>query len=128
MIECEPRDNPEVLRLACPLEFRLRDPRLVVPSRKVTVPVGVPAAAVTVAVKVTVCPLVDGLREDMSVVVVLALTFWVSDDDVLDWKFPSPLYTARIVWFPGVSVEVVKVARPVESRVAVAKVVDPSRN
>ena len=91
MIECDPRDSPEVLSVACPAELSRLDPRLFVPSRNVTVPVGVPAVAVTVAVKVTVCPLVDGLREDIRVVIVVAVTVWVSYDDVLDWKFPSPL-------------------------------------
>jgi hypothetical protein len=91
VIECDPRDNPVVLRVALPAEFRLLEPRTFVPSENVTVPVGVPAAAVTVAVKVTDCPRFDGLREDVRVVVVVALTVWVRDDDVLDWKFPFPL-------------------------------------
>jgi len=33
-----------------------------------------------------------------------------------------------MVWFPGASAEVVKVAWPTEFRVTVARVVDPSRN
>ena len=37
-------------------------PRVVAPSLKVTVPVGVPLAPVTVAVKVTDCPTVDGFE------------------------------------------------------------------
>jgi len=84
VIECDPRDNPEVLRLACPAEFSLTDPKLLVPLRNVTVPVAVPAVAVTVAVKVTVCPWVDGLSEEMRVVVVLALMVWVNAAEVLD--------------------------------------------
>ena len=51
-------------------------PMLVAPSRKLTVPVGVPApgvATTTVAVKVTDCPNTDGLVDDVSVVVVFAL-------------------------------------------------------
>ena len=42
--------------------------------------------------------------------VVLARTVCVNDDDVLVRKFPSPLYTARIVWLPGLRADVVNVA------------------
>ena len=44
----------------------------VVPSMKATVPVGVPAAEVTVAVKVTCCPNTDGFADDATTVTVLA--------------------------------------------------------
>jgi len=88
---CVPRDNPAVLRLACPDKFNLTDPRLEDPLRNVTVPVGVPAEAVTVAVNVTVWPLVEGLTEELSKVVVVALMICASDDDVLDKNRVSPL-------------------------------------
>ncbi len=91
-------------------ELSRTDPNLVAPSMKVTVPVGVPAVAVTVAVKVTRCPLVEGFSEETSVVVVVAFTNSMTDGDVLVKKFASPLYTAVIVWFPGASAEVVTVA------------------
>jgi len=97
VIECVRRLKPDVLRVACREEFSLADPRVVVPSMNVTVPVGVPAVALTVAVKVTLWPLFEGLRDDVSVVVVLALTVCVRDDDVLVRKFVSPLYTAVIL-------------------------------
>jgi hypothetical protein len=64
---------------------------------KVTVPVGVPEppAGATVAVKVTGWPILLGLTEDASVVVVAAmpawLTVWVSAGEVLDEKLASPL-------------------------------------
>jgi hypothetical protein len=51
-------------------------PMLVAPSRKLTVPAGVPAPGaftVTVAVNVTDCPNTDGLTDDARVVAVLAL-------------------------------------------------------
>ena len=51
-------------------------PSVVAPSRKVTVPDGLPApgaTTATVAVKVTLCPKVDGLSDEATVVVVLAL-------------------------------------------------------
>src|SRR4051812_30533511 len=97
VIECVRRLNPDVLKLACREEFKVAEPRVVVPSLNVTVPVGVPVVALTVAVKVTLWPLFEGLRDDVSVVVVLALTVCVSDADVLVRKFASPLYTAFIV-------------------------------
>jgi hypothetical protein len=46
------------------------------PSRKFTVPVGLPApgaVTVTVAVNVTLCPKTDGLAEEVRLVLVLAL-------------------------------------------------------
>ena len=51
-------------------------PSVVAPSRNVTVPVGVPVpggTTATVAVNVTDCPNTDGLADDATVVVVLAL-------------------------------------------------------
>jgi hypothetical protein len=69
-------------------------PRVVVPSRNVTVPVGVPApgeTAATVAVNVTLWPNTDGFREDARLVVVFALlTVWVRTELVLVLKLPSP--------------------------------------
>jgi hypothetical protein len=61
------------------------------PFQKVTDPVGVPAEAMTVAVNVTVCPLVEGFTEELSAVVVVALTVCLSDEDVLDKNRVSPL-------------------------------------
>lgn len=49
-------------------------PNGVVPSKKVTKPVGVPEVVVTVAVKVTVSPRVIVLCDEVTVVVVLAAT------------------------------------------------------
>ena len=51
-------------------------PMTVIPSRKLTVPAGVPAPGLTtatVAVKVTDWPKTDGLTEEVRLVVVLAL-------------------------------------------------------
>ena len=47
---------------------KVPEPICVVLSRKFTVPVGVPPLLVTVAVKVTGLPYVDGLREDVMIV------------------------------------------------------------
>ena len=61
---------PAVAYIATPA-VRVPVPKLVVPSKNVTVPVAVEGE--TVAVKVTVWPRVDGLRLEVSVVVVLVL-------------------------------------------------------
>jgi len=73
---------------------------MVAPSRKFTVPAGLPApggTTVTVAVNVTLDPATDGFEEEVTVVVVLALlTVWVSTALVLVLKFASPPYDAVI--------------------------------
>jgi hypothetical protein len=67
----------EVVNVACAEPFSATpEARVVAPSVKVTVPVGVPApgaVAATVAVKVTVCPNTDGLAVELTVVLLLAL-------------------------------------------------------
>jgi len=69
-------------------------PRVVAPSLKVTVPVGVPEpgdAAATVAVKVTDWPNVLGFTLEVTAVVVPALlTTWDSALEVEPVKFVSP--------------------------------------
>ena len=66
-------------------------PSVVELSLKVTVPVGVPPLDVTVAVKVTDWPDVDGfLDEATEVEVVATLTVCVSADDVLPRKSKLP--------------------------------------
>lgn len=70
-------------------------PRVVLPSVNVTVPVGVPLAAVTVALKVTGCPAVEGFWEEVrAVVLAILLTVWLSTDEVLVANVGSPLYIA----------------------------------
>ena len=64
-----PNASVEVLNVALPL-LSVPEPSVVVPSLKVTVPVGVPPVEVTVAVKVTAAPKVDGFSEDFRVVFV----------------------------------------------------------
>ena len=106
-------------------------PRVVAPSLKVTVPVGVPGArgdGVTVAVKVTAWPKTDGLAEEVSVVVVLAwLTVWVSAAEVLVVEVGvAAVDGGDRVGARRASVEVVKVASPLASSVPVPRVVVPS--
>jgi hypothetical protein len=73
-----------------------------VPSLKVTVPVGVPVpgdVALTVAVIVTDWPNTEGFAEEASTVPLLALfTVCVSTVEVLVVKLPSPPYTAVREW------------------------------
>ena len=56
-----------------PVESSVAVPMVEVPSRKVTVPVGVPEAALTVAMNVIACPKTDGFLEEANVVVALAV-------------------------------------------------------
>jgi hypothetical protein len=60
-----------VVRIAMPL-VRVAEPMLAEPSRKVTLPVGVPAAEVTLAVSVTAAPAATGLGAAISTVAVSA--------------------------------------------------------
>jgi len=70
-------------------------PKVVVPSLKVTLPVGIPApgaTAVTVAVNVTSWPEGEGLVDDIRMVLVDAwLTVWVAVDELLEANVLSPL-------------------------------------
>jgi hypothetical protein len=78
-----------------------------------TVPVGVPApgaAARTVAVKVTPCPDVDGLAEELTCVLAFALPTVAVWEPLLPVKVPSPLYVAVMVCAPTASVFVVNEA------------------
>jgi hypothetical protein len=94
VIECVPADRIEIVKVAMP-ELRFAVPRVEVPSKKVTVPVGIPepgATALTVAVNVTPSPKTDGFSDDVTVVELLALlTVWLKADDVLPLKVESPL-------------------------------------
>ena len=77
MMLCVPTASAIAAEVATPLEFTVPVPTAVVPSRKVTVPLGgvaaagQPAAGQTVAVKVTVWPRLMGF-DGVSVVVVPA--------------------------------------------------------
>ena len=70
---CVPRPSVEIVNPLTPLPFSAELPSKVVPSKKVTVPVGVPVAlGLTVAVKVTGCPSPEEFAEDDSAVLVPA--------------------------------------------------------
>jgi hypothetical protein len=71
--ECVPAARVEATKVATPLLFTELAPSAVVPSKKVTVPVGVPVSdAVTVAVNVTVAPGTEGFTSAVSAVAVEA--------------------------------------------------------
>jgi hypothetical protein len=102
----------DVLKVAMP-PLRVAVPNTVVRFWNVTVPVGVPLAELTVAVNVTAWPDVEGLGEEVSVVVLaIFFTTWLKFGEVLVAKVASPLYTALIKYEPAASAEVVKVAVP----------------
>ena len=88
-----PTLNDEVASVALP-PLKLAVPSVVAPSRKVTVPVGVPdpgAAALTVAVNVTLCPMTVGFCDELTFVEVEAVfTVWLMAADVLALKLLSP--------------------------------------
>ena len=94
MTECGPTASVLVVNIAWPELFSVPVPRVLWPSSKVTVPLGVTPTgpfAVTVAVKVTGCPDTEGLAEELSNVVVPAFfTVWVSGLEVLPLKVASP--------------------------------------
>ena len=76
-------------------------PKVMAPSMKVTVPVGV--RPVTVAVKVVAWPAVTGLGVAVSVVLLLAvLTPRLIAAEVLPALFASPPYTADRLRVPAV--------------------------
>ena len=74
VIECAPPARLAVERVATPAALSADEPRVVVPSLKLTPPVGVPVPEedVTVAVNVTDWPYVEGFKDETSVVALAA--------------------------------------------------------
>jgi hypothetical protein len=119
----------DVVKVATAVLFRVPVPSGVVPSRKVTVPVGVPEVLeVIVAVNVTGAP-PDAEAAELSNAAVVAASVMVSVTaaEVLPAKFALPLYLAVTRCAPTESVDVVMVATTLLFRVPVPSVVDPSR-
>jgi hypothetical protein len=58
------------VKLAMPEPSRDARPKIFSPSRKVTIPAGVPDSAVTVAVNVTGCPATEGFGDAVRVMLV----------------------------------------------------------
>ena len=71
-----PDEKVEVVNVAVPELSSVTLARTVPPSVKLTVPVGVPEPAVTVAENVTGWPDIDGFRDDASDVIVATLATW----------------------------------------------------
>ena len=96
VILCEPTANDDVVNVAV-LPDNVAVPIFTVPSKNVTVPVGVPVPVDTVTVKVTLWPTVDGFNDEVILVVVdtgvtggvtggvtvAAFTTWINTGDVL---------------------------------------------
>src|SRR5437868_1826881 len=97
-MEWLPVENGAVASVADPPQTA-EVPRSAAPSRNCTVPVA--ADGETVAVSVTDCPNADGLTEELTLTVAVALTtVCVHAAAVLPMKLPSPLYTAVIECVP----------------------------
>ena len=96
MTVCVATLKEDVVKVAWPLAMVTLAARVVAPSVKVTVPLGVPApgaTAATVAVKVTAWPNTDGLGVELTVVLLEALlTTWGEAESLpeLVEKLPSP--------------------------------------
>jgi hypothetical protein len=129
VIECTPTVSVDIVKVATPLVFSVPVPSVVVPSRKVTVPVGVPEVLdEIVAVNVTGAPLDTEAAELTNAAVVgVSVMVSVTAAEVLPAKFALPLYLAVIECAPTASVDVVKVATPLPFSVPVPSVVVPSR-
>lgn len=128
-----PTASVDVVKVATPLPLSVPVPRAIVPSRKVTVPVGVPEVPdLIVAVNVTGAPLdVEAAELTNAVVVALAaagVMVSITAAEVLPAKFVLPLYLAVIECVPTVRVDVVKVATPLPFSVPMPSVAVPSRN
>ena len=94
VMECVPTESADVLQAAFPVPSRVPVPRVVLPSLKVTAPVGtmLPEAGLTLAVKVMLAPDVAVVADAVNVVVVaIGLTARVCALDVLEEKSLSPL-------------------------------------
>ena len=117
-----------MLNVAVPVTSRVPVPSVVLPTLKLTVPVGVPPfneVTVTIAVNVTSWPTLDGFGAELSKVAVVPLsTVCVSVADVLPAYCTSPPYTALIDSEPAGKLVVVNVACP-ELSVPVPRMVGP---
>src|SRR5712691_5437420 len=100
-----------------------RLPRLAIPSMNCTVPDGVPAVEVTVAVNVTLSPKSDGLTEDETLVPVAAGVF-VSAKLTVGGAVPTLATTLYVPALP-LAVKVGAVATPLPSALTVTLSADP---
>ena len=129
MIECVPTNSVDVAKVATALPCNVPVPSTVVPSRNVTVPVGVlEVPDVIVALNVTAAPLEAEAAEltNAAVVAVFAMAS-VNTAEALPAKVALPEYLAVIECVPTVSADVVKVATAPLFSVPLPIMVVPSR-
>ena len=74
----------EVANVAIPEAFSVPVPNAVPESLKVTLPVGIPPLLDTVAVKVTVAPVLDGLADELNAVVVEKISGLTTCESAVD--------------------------------------------
>jgi len=98
-MECAPGTKVEVVNAALP-PLSVPDPSVDAPSLNVTVPGGVPDPDVTLAVKVTAAPYVDGFREEATEVAVFAATAKLTNSVLSTLPAPSVLWKLT-VWLPS---------------------------
>ena len=127
-----PTVSVDVVKVATAPLFSVPLPSVVVPSKKVTVPVGVPGTLdVIVAVKVTEAPLETEAAELTSTAIVALsaadVTVSVIAAEVLLAKVALPEYLTVMECAPTVSVDVVKVATAPLFSVPLPSVVVPSK-
>ena len=94
----------DVENVATPLALSDTVPRVVAPSMKATLPAGVPPDEVTVAVNVTLSPVLDGFFEETSAVDVAAGVVTVPQDGNL--KDPIRVFHAVgcvVFWYSAVN-------------------------
>jgi hypothetical protein len=116
---CTPRESVVVLVVRLP-PLSVPAATGVEPSRKVTAPTGVPAADVTPAVSETGWPwTTDPDGPDAVVVVLAAVTVWLTVFEVDELNPLVPRYTAVIGCEPTLSEEVMNVATPLPLTVPV---------
>lgn len=123
-----PTGRVEVEKAAIPELLTVLEPSRVVPSKKLTVPVGDPVgAAVIVAVRVTSCPKPAAIGEMLSIVDVGAsVTVSVTAGEVEGKNPELPEYVAVTPSVPAGRIAVKRVATP-EVTGAVPKRVAPSK-
>src|SRR5205807_2643912 len=126
-----PTASEAMLSVAWPEASSAALPRLVAPSKKVTVPVGVPAAgatAVTAAVTVMLCPDTDGLAEEAKLVDDEAwFTVCVRLALLLGLQSSPTRRSSVLLWLPTASEAMLSVAWPEASSAALPKLVAPSK-
>src|SRR6185437_3755101 len=114
-----PAASADVLKETWPLELRGACASTVLPCAKVTCPVGVPVAggtAETVAVKVTLCPVLDGSGDKARTVEEAPLWITCTNEALPGLKLASPLYCTVMKCSSAVRDELVNVALPLASR------------